>query len=177
MVDDLFGRISDCELAGNYVNFRRSPPRRSPYASTPREFYSGIAGRNAKDILRANFAMSMSRQERIVEELKFRVTIQLSEIGQKTAASSLLKAKLVRKSAMVDELAPQIDHFIQNTQAAGHKLESNEGASAAKEVELVQSVGKLAAHTSAYAADPVKIANPAASISCELCSVGFISRS
>jgi uncharacterized protein YaiL (DUF2058 family) len=51
-----------------------------------------------KDLLRAEFAMSIRRLETIVEETKAKSALQLSEIGRKAAEIHRLKAELGRDS-------------------------------------------------------------------------------
>jgi chromosome segregation ATPase len=58
-----------------------------------------------KDHLRAEFALSARRLEMTVEQLKAKATAQLSDIARKTEAINLLKAELVEKTAVTDELA------------------------------------------------------------------------
>jgi chromosome segregation ATPase len=58
-----------------------------------------------KDHLRAEFALSARRLEMSVEQLKAKATAQLSDIARKTEAINLLKAELVEKTAVTDELA------------------------------------------------------------------------
>jgi len=51
-----------------------------------------------KDLLRAEFAMSVRRLEAIVEETKAMSVLQLSEIGRKAAEIHRLKAELNKSS-------------------------------------------------------------------------------
>src|SRR5262249_14828294 len=51
-----------------------------------------------KDLLRAEFAMSIRRLETIVEETRAKSALQLSEIGRKAAEIHRLKAELNKSS-------------------------------------------------------------------------------
>jgi chromosome segregation ATPase len=57
-----------------------------------------------KDHLRAEFALQSRRLEMTVEQLKAKATAHLSEIARKSEAINLLKAELVEKTAVTDEL-------------------------------------------------------------------------
>src|SRR3989304_2825229 len=60
-----------------------------------------------KDQLRAEFAMSTRRLETSVEQLKFKTTEQLADIGRKTETVRLLKAEVEEKTAAVTALEAQ----------------------------------------------------------------------
>src|SRR5690242_21016670 len=57
-----------------------------------------------KDQLRAEFAISMRRLELTIEELKARSTDQLSELGKKTEAITLLKSEIGEKTEAIRTL-------------------------------------------------------------------------
>ena len=57
-----------------------------------------------KDQLRAEFAISMRRLELTIEELKARSTDQLSELGKKTEAITLLKSEIGEKTEAIRSL-------------------------------------------------------------------------
>lgn len=57
-----------------------------------------------KDQLRAEFAVSMRRLELTIEELRARSTDQLSEIGKKTEAITLLKGEIEEKAEAIRTL-------------------------------------------------------------------------
>src|SRR5271163_2329227 len=58
-----------------------------------------------KDHLRAEFALSQRRLEMAVDQLKAKATGQLGELLRKNEAIGLLKAELLEKTAVTDELA------------------------------------------------------------------------
>jgi hypothetical protein len=76
-----------------------------------------------KDLLRAEFAMSIRRLESIVEETKAKSTLQLSEIGRKAAEIHRLKAELNMTST------PDIaSRFCAALARAGWELEQHDAA-------------------------------------------------
>jgi chromosome segregation ATPase len=100
-----------------------------------------------KDHLRAEFALSARRLEMTVEQLKAKATAHLSEIARKTEAINLLKAELVEKTAVTDELAAK-------AKILGGKLTQTEQ-------ESLEKVTALDATAQALAAKDSEIANAA----------------
>jgi hypothetical protein len=70
------------------------------------------------DCIRAQFATSMCRLEKTVEQLKFTSAIRLSEIEQKTQTINRLKAELARNTAVTDKLARPIEGLVLGTLAS-----------------------------------------------------------
>ncbi len=100
-----------------------------------------------KDHLRAEFALSARRLEMTVEQLKAKATAHLSEIARKTEAINLLKAELVEKTAVTDELAAK-------AKVLGGKLTQTEQ-------ESLEKVTALDATAQVLAAKDAEIANAA----------------
>jgi chromosome segregation ATPase len=100
-----------------------------------------------KDHLRAEFALSSRRLEMSVEQLKAKATAQLTELARKTEAISLLKAELLERTAVTDELAGK-------AKVLGGKLTQTEQ-------ENLEKVTALEATARALAAKDAEIANAA----------------
>jgi glycine/D-amino acid oxidase-like deaminating enzyme len=98
-----------------------------------------------KDHLRAEFALQSRRLEMTVEQLKAKATAHLSEIARKTEAINLLKAELVEKTAVTDEL-------VAKAKALGGKLTQAEQ----ENLEKVTAQGAIA---QALAGKDAEIAN------------------
>src|SRR2546428_13461293 len=97
-----------------------------------------------KDQLRAEFAMTMSRLEMSVEQMKAKTTNQLAELSRKSEAIGRLKLELGEKTAALFALEAkekQLSDDLQTTQAelAGKTgaLEEAERALASARTELV----------------------------------------
>jgi len=96
-----------------------------------------------KDLLRAEFAMSIHRLEMRVEEIKAKATDHLTELGKKSEAIGRLKLELSEKTAALlalGEKERQLAHDLESTQSelavkAG-ALEEAERALASTEPEL-----------------------------------------
>ncbi len=91
-----------------------------------------------KDHLRAEFALLARRLEMTVEQLKAKVTGQLSDISRKNEAINLLKAELLEKTAVTDELAAK-------TKALGGKITQTEQETLEKVTALEATAGTIAA--------------------------------
>ena len=104
-----------------------------------------------KDHLRAEFALSSRRLEMAVEQLKAKATAQLTELARKTEAISLLKAELLERTAVTDELAGK-------AKILGGKLTQTEQ-------ENLEKVTALEATARALAGKDAEIANAANMIS------------
>ena len=98
-----------------------------------------------KDQLRAEFAMTMSRLEMTVEQMKAKTTSQLAEIGRKTEAVGRMKFELGEKTAALFALEAKEKHLsddLATTQAElaakTSALEIAERALANARTELVQ---------------------------------------
>jgi chromosome segregation ATPase len=98
-----------------------------------------------KDQLRAEFAMTMSRLEMSVEQMKAKTTNQLAELGRKTEAIGRLKLELGEKTAALFALEAkekQLSDDLQTTQtelaAKAGALEEAERALTSARTELVQ---------------------------------------
>jgi chromosome segregation ATPase len=100
-----------------------------------------------KDHMRAEFALSARRLEMSVDQLKAKTTAQLSDIARKTEAINLLKAELLEKTAVTDELAIK-------AKALGGKLTQ-------AEQEGLEKVTSLEATAHALAVKDAEIANAA----------------
>ena len=96
-----------------------------------------------KDLLRAEFAMSIHRLEMRVEEIKAKATDHLTELGKKSEAIGRLKLELSEQTAALlalGEKERQLAHDLESTQSelavkAG-ALEEAERALASTELEL-----------------------------------------
>jgi chromosome segregation ATPase len=91
-----------------------------------------------KDHLRAEFALNARRLEMSVDQLKAKVTAQLSEIARKNEAINLLRAELLEKTAVTDELAARV-------KALGGKVTQTEQESLEKVTALEATANTLAA--------------------------------
>jgi len=98
-----------------------------------------------KDQLRAEFAMTMSRLEMTVEQMKAKTTSQLAEIGRKTEAVGRMKFELGEKTAALFALEAKEKHLsddLATTQAElaakTSALEIAERALANRQAELRQ---------------------------------------
>ena len=98
-----------------------------------------------KDQLRAEFAMSMSRLEMNVEQMKAKTTNQLAEIGKKSEAIGRLKFELGEKTAALFALEAKEKQLTDDVRALENELaartatlEETEGALAATQAELAQ---------------------------------------
>ena len=96
-----------------------------------------------KDQLRAGFAMSMRRLEITVEQLKAKVTNQLTEIGRKSEAIGRLKLELGEKSAALFALEAREKQLVDDLEAHRSELaarmsqfEENERALATTQAQL-----------------------------------------
>ena len=96
-----------------------------------------------KDLLRAEFAMSIHRLEMRIEEIKAKATNHLTELGKKSEAIGRLKLELSEQTAALlalGEKERQLAHDLESTQSelavkAG-ALEEAERALASTELEL-----------------------------------------
>jgi chromosome segregation ATPase len=98
-----------------------------------------------KDQLRAEFAMTMSRLEMTVEQMKAKTTNQLADLGRKSEAIGRLKLELGEKTAALFALEAkekQLSDDLQTTQtelaAKTGALEEAERALASARTELAQ---------------------------------------
>ncbi len=96
-----------------------------------------------KDQLRAEFAMSTRRLENSVEQLKFKTTEQLAEIGRKSESIRLLKNEVEEKTARATALEAQertlrdkLNSTEEELSSKSRQLHDIEQALAAKENEL-----------------------------------------
>ena len=96
-----------------------------------------------KDQLRAEFAMSTRRLENSVEQLKFKTTEQLAEIGRKSESVRLLKHEVEEKTARATALEAQerslrdkLHSTEEELSSKSRQLHDTEQALAAKENEL-----------------------------------------
>jgi chromosome segregation ATPase len=85
-----------------------------------------------KDQLRAEFAMTMSRVEMTVEQMKAKTTSQLAEIGRKSEAIGRLKFELSEKTAAllaVEAREKQLAHDLRGLEAAlAAKMSAHDGS-------------------------------------------------
>lgn len=96
-----------------------------------------------KDQLRAEFAMSTRRLENSVEQLKFKTSEQLAEIGRKSEAVRLLKNEVEAKTARATELEAlertlrlKMNSTEEELSAKSRMLHEAEAALSAKEREI-----------------------------------------
>jgi chromosome segregation ATPase len=110
-----------------------------------------------KDHLRAEFALNARRLEMSVDQLKAKVTAQLSDIARKNEAINLLKGELLEKTAVTDELAARV-------KALGGKVTQTEQESLEKVTALEATANTLAAKDAeiAHAASIIAVLNHAA---------------
>ena len=115
-----------------------------------------------KDHLRAEFALSARRLEMSVEQLKAKATAQLSDIARKTEAINLLKAELVEKTAVTDELAAKakilggkLTQVEQENLEKTTALEATAQTIAAKDAEIANAANIIA--TLNHAADTQRV--------------------
>src|SRR5947199_7512662 len=115
-----------------------------------------------KDHLRAEFALSARRLEMSVEQLKAKATAQLSDIARKTEAINLLKAELVEKTAVTDELGAKakilggkLTQVEQENLEKTTALEATAQTIAAKDAEIENAANIIA--TLNHAADTQRV--------------------
>jgi chromosome segregation ATPase len=110
-----------------------------------------------KDHLRAEFALSQRRLEMAVDQLKAKATAQLGELVRKNEAIGLLKAELLEKTAVTDELAAK-------ARALGGKITQTEQENLEKVTALEATANTLAAKDAeiAHAANIIEALNHAA---------------
>jgi chromosome segregation ATPase len=118
-----------------------------------------------KDHLRAEFALNARRLEMSVDQLKAKVTAQLSEIARKNEAINLLKGELLEKTAVTDELAARVKALggkvTQTEQESLEKvtaLEATANTMAAKDAEIAHAASIIAALNHAADTQRVEIA-------------------
>src|SRR5262245_40517212 len=115
-----------------------------------------------KDQLRAEFAMTMSRVEMTVEQMKAKTTSQLAEIGRKSEAIGRLKFELGEKTAAVLALEARERHLAEDLRALeaalADKSSAQEGAAyslANTQAELAQLSAQL--HNSAMGSEGQRV--------------------
>jgi chromosome segregation ATPase len=110
-----------------------------------------------KDHLRAEFALNARRLEMSVDQLKAKVTAQLSDIARKNEAINLLKGELLEKTAVTDELAARV-------KALGGKVTQTEQESLEKVTALEATTNTLAGKDAeiAHAGSIIAVLNHAA---------------
>ncbi len=110
-----------------------------------------------KDHLRAEFALNARRLEMSIDQLKAKVTAQLSEIARKNEGINLLKGELLEKTAVTDELAARV-------KALGGKVTQTEQESLEKVTALEATANTLAGKDAeiAHAASIIAALNHAA---------------
>jgi chromosome segregation ATPase len=118
-----------------------------------------------KDHLRAEFALSVRRLEMSVEQLKAKATVQLCHIARKTEAINLLKAELVEKTAVTDELAAKakilggkLTQAEQENLEKATALEATAQTIAAKDAEIANAANVIAALNQAADTQRVEVA-------------------
>jgi chromosome segregation ATPase len=118
-----------------------------------------------KDHLRAEFALSARRLEMSVEQLKAKATAQLSDIARKTEAINLLKAELVEKTAVTDELGAKakilggkLTQAEQENLERATALEATAQTIAAKDAEIANAANIIAALNQAADTQRVEVA-------------------
>jgi chromosome segregation ATPase len=118
-----------------------------------------------KDHLRAEFALSARRLEMSVEQLKAKATAQLSDIARKTEAINLLKAELVEKTAVTDELGAKakilggkLTQAEQENLERATALEATAQTVAAKDAEIANAANIIAALNQAADTQRVEVA-------------------
>jgi chromosome segregation ATPase len=118
-----------------------------------------------KDHLRAEFALSARRLEMSVEQLKAKATAQLSDIARKTEAINLLKAELVEKTAVTDELGAKakilggkLTQVEQENLEKTTALEAIAQTIAAKDAEIANAANVIATLNHAADAQRVEVA-------------------
>jgi chromosome segregation ATPase len=118
-----------------------------------------------KDHLRAEFALSARRLEMSVEQLKAKATAQLSDIARKTEAINLLKAELVEKTAVTDELGAKakilggkLTQVEQENLEKTTALEAIAQTIAAKDAEIANAANIIATLNHAADAQRVEVA-------------------
>jgi chromosome segregation ATPase len=118
-----------------------------------------------KDQLRAEFAMSTRRLENSVEQLKFKTSEQLAEIGRKSESVRLLKHEVEAKSARVTELEAQertlrdkLNSTEEELSAKSRMLHEAEAALSVKEKEIADAGRKIGAITNESGSLQVEIA-------------------
>ncbi len=117
-----------------------------------------------KDQLRAEFAMSTRRLENSVEQLKFKTSEQLAEIGRKSEAVRLLKNEVEAKTARVTALEAQertlrdrLNSTEEELSSKSRMLHDAEAALAAKERELADAGRTIGSVTTESASRQVEI--------------------
>jgi chromosome segregation ATPase len=98
------------------------------------------------DHLRADFAISICRLEKSVEQLRIKAAGQLSEIGRQRQTINRLTAELERRTSAVDKLVHKVESLTgkiaeveRERDRIAMEVISLECALSAKEVELVRS--------------------------------------
>jgi uncharacterized coiled-coil protein SlyX len=98
------------------------------------------------DHLRADFAISICRLEKSVEQLRIKAGGQLSEIGRQRQTINRLTAELERRTSVVDKLVHKVESLTgkiaeveRERDRIAMEVISLECALSAKEVELVRS--------------------------------------
>jgi chromosome segregation ATPase len=118
-----------------------------------------------KDHLRAEFALSQRRLEMAVDQLKAKTTAQLGELVRKNEAIGLLKAELLEKTAVTDELAAKaralggkITLTEQENLEKVTALEATSNTLAAKDAEIAHAASIIAALNHAADTQRVEVA-------------------
>jgi chromosome segregation ATPase len=96
-----------------------------------------------KDQLRAEFAMSMSRLEMNVEQMKAKTTSQAAEIGRKSEAIGRLKFELGEKTAAVFALEAKEKQLADDVRALESELAARAGALQDAEAALANAQAEL----------------------------------
>jgi DNA repair exonuclease SbcCD ATPase subunit len=125
-----------------------------------------------KDQLRAEFAMSTRRLETSVEQLKFKTTEQLAEIGRKNETVRLLKAEVEEKTAAVTALEAHERTSRDRLRSTEEELSLKSKALHDAETELAAKAGELAKFARSIAdktseADSQRVENVALETQCE----------
>ena len=117
-----------------------------------------------KDLLRAEFAMSMRRLEMSVEQLKSKTTSQLAELGKKSDANNRLKVELAEKTATIFALEARDNVLRDQLRATEAEIAAKTGivhdaqsALADKEAELVKLISALDKRSSEADAQKIEI--------------------
>ena len=103
-----------------------------------------------KDQLRAEFAMSMSRLEMNVEQMKAKTTSQAAEIGRKSEAIGRLKFELGEKTAALFTLEAKEKQLADDVRALENELAARTGAWQEAEGALASAQAELARITAHF---------------------------
>jgi chromosome segregation ATPase len=103
-----------------------------------------------KDQLRAEFAMTMSRLEMTVEQMKAKTTSQLAEIGKKSEAIGRLKLELGEKTAALFALEAKEKQLSDDLQTAQAELAAKTAALDETERALASTRTELAQVTASF---------------------------